>query len=285
MSASYVLDKVKTGSKQIETDVQIDSDIPINSTADFFRVVSSVPQFETPVVTGYNANTGTLHVGGLAPDTTRRITVYVRYPVVGYKPGTQVSWQMIVHNGDGLKTKLLQVTTDPNETVSDIPLDATLANNGMLDIVSLNSQMMLRGDNGVLIPDTSQKETLEIIAYNAETKQMTIKGFTPESIRILRVVYRTVSEFTLKTEIPDTMRSDCVAVPGSEQWLSIEPKTLMLKPMENAVVDVTLVVPPGTDLPYRWSIGIRGTEKPLGETNAVSQNVSYLSEVVVTMRQ
>lgn len=189
-----------------------------------------------------------------------------------FYPGATAEWQIIVHNGDGLKNKLLQITTEPSERVAAIPLKATLANNGLLDIIAITS--------------TLDGEKLEAIAYDASTQLLTIKGFIPSAKRIVRITYKTISKFSVSYRQPSIFKEGYSSPPdGIESWVSFDTPALQLRPMENGVINVSLVIPPSTDVEAKkWLFWLGVIEEEVGASAKVVTQVELGQRILVTMR-
>lgn len=276
--------KVETKAGQLSAEVLVDRDIPIKTIEDFYSTLSTLGD-EKPIVTAYKD--GSVTVGNLFPSATRTLTIKVSYLTDGYFDGKQIDYPFTIHNGDGLKNKLLKITTSTNETVADIPLYVVLANNGLLDIVALDSLILKQDEKGeYTIPDSSRTEKLEAIAYNAVKQLLTIKGFTPDTTRIAKVTYRTVSEFTVKVIYPSKLRRGFDLPPmGFENWVTVSQPTIQLRPMENRNVIMTLIVPKGIKVDRaKWEFWLEVTERGISKAGEVTIPVAYSPRILVTMR-
>ena len=164
----------------------------------------------------------------LGPDT-----VYIA--VTQYELGGTFEWPIYIHNGDGMKAKLLEIETEPEEAIAAIPLTAVLANSGLLDIIAIESNL--------------EGEHLEATAYDASTRLLTIKGFVPASKRLVRIVYKTISTYsvfwTLRAEGEKGYE---LADNQIEKWFSVDQPTITLRPMETKTVTARLTIPPKSDI-------------------------------------
>ncbi len=187
-------------------------------------------------------------------------------------PGATAEFQILIHNGDGLKNKLLQITTDRDETVAAIPINVVLANSGLLDIISIES--------------TLQGERLEAISYDASTKLLTIKGFKPLEKRIVKITYKTLSNFSYYYRYPDKTRSGFGTPPLlAETWVSSDKPELQLRPMENGVVTVSLKIPSDAKVTEKkWEFWVGVMERGAGQGAQISTEIELASRILVTMR-
>lgn len=148
-----------------------------------------------------------------------------------YELGADFTFNSYFHNGDGLRAKLIKVTTEPGESVAAIPIKATLANNGLLDIIALQSNLT--------------SETLEAVSYDGNTNLFTIKGFLPDASRILKVIYKTTSTFSVEYSLPPkTQTGFSLAPPVFEKFVTFEKTTFFLKPLESIKFNVRVTIPP-----------------------------------------
>ena len=151
--------------------------------------------------------------------------------ITNYELGANFEFLVYLHNSDGLLAKLIKITTEPGETIAAIPINATLANNGLLDIVSLQSTL----------PD----EKLEAIAYDSTTKLLTIKGFIPSTERILRVVYRTTTTLKLSYALPPKIHQGFSPAPEIfKTFVEFDRTVITLKPLESVTIPVKVAIPP-----------------------------------------
>jgi len=203
-----------------------------------------------------------------------------------YYPGATAEWQLIIHNGDGLKNKLLQITTEAGETVAAIPLKVVLANSGLLDIISIQSTILKLDTKGKYIPDTDKVEHLEAVAYDNNNKLLTIKGFKPLEIRIVKITYKTISSFNIYYREPSTLKDDFDYPPAETgTWVSFDKPILLLRPMENGVITVSFTIPSDTKIDKgKWLFWIGVMEKELGESVQVATRVELCQRILVTMR-
>ena len=157
--------------------------------------------------------------------------------ITNYELGANFEFPVYIHNGDGLLAKLIKIQTEPGETIAAIPINAVLANNGLLDIVSLQSSI---------------DEKLEAIAYDSTTKLLTIRGFTPSVERILKVTYRTVSTYELKYNLPPKGKYHAGYTPMPivfKSFVELEKSIITLKPLESVIVKVKVTLPPNCKFP------------------------------------
>lgn len=150
-----------------------------------------------------------------------------------YELGCTFEFPVYIHNGEGTLVKLIGIRTDPGETIAAIPINAKLANNGLLDIVSLRSSI---------------EETLEAISYDSTTRLLTIRGFLPGSERILEVTYKTVSTYELRYNLPPKGKYHQGYSPMPvifESFVEVKSGFITLKPMESTIVQVKVTLPPG----------------------------------------
>jgi hypothetical protein len=200
--------------------------------------------------------------------------------------GATAEFQIAIHNGDGLKNKILQITTDSNETFAAIPLTIVLSNSGLLDIISIDSQLLVRDVRRQWIPDLVEKETLEAIAYDAPTQLLTIKGFKPLRTRYVKITYRTLSKFTYYYRYPDKTRVGFEYPPIlADTWISFDKPSAQLRPMENGSVLVSLKIPADAKVSEKkWEFWIGMMESGVGQSSQISTEIELCSRILVTMR-
>jgi hypothetical protein len=165
-----------------------------------------------------------------------------------------VKYNILVHNGDGLKNKILIVSTDKEEVEVDIPLNVTLAKDEFSDIVHITSNL----------PD----EKLLPVSYDSDTKTVHVAGFLPETTRTMKINYRSRSLFRVKYK-PTTKSTTLEATgeifsptpPDVEKYVAISEPSFWLQPMENKAVSITLLMPSGLTFPEaKWEYDIDVSE-------------------------
>ena len=188
-----------------------------------------------------------------------------------YYPGATAEWKMLIHNGDGIKAKLLQITTEPNETVADIPLRVVLANSGLLDIDKIESTL---------------PEHLEAVAYDAEKQSITIKGFTPNTTRTVKITYKTISQFKVYVKYPSKTKAGFSMPPlETDTWVEMDNSEILLRPLENGYVVCSLKVPKNVKIEsQKWEFWVGVTEQPYGASAQISTQIELCSRIFVTMR-
>lgn len=186
-------------------------------------------------------------------------------------PGATAEFQILIHNGDGLKNKLLQIKTDRDETVAAFPLTVVLANSGLLDIVSIESSI---------------QEKLEAIAYDVSTKLLTIKGFKPLETRYVKITYKTISNFKSYYRLPDNTKTGFNSPPVlAGEWITFDKPELLLRPMENGSVTVSLKIPPDVKVDsQKWEFWVGVMERGVGQSAQISTEIELCSRIFVTMR-
>ena len=188
-----------------------------------------------------------------------------------FHPGAIAEFDIIIHNGDGLKNKLLQITTDSAETVAAIPLNVVLANSGLLDIISIDSSL--------------PGEHLEAVSYDASTKLLTIWGFTPSETRVVKITYKTISVFKAYYKAPSKTKSG-FAMPSvfASEWVSFDNPEIQLRPMGNGKVKVILKMPKNSEATDKWEFWVAVTERGMGQGNQIATEIELCSRILVTMR-
>ena len=178
----------------------------------------------------------------LTPDT---VTVEIN----DHYFGAVAEWNMYVHCGDGIKSALLRIKTEPNEETADIPLDATLLNGSFGDILALQS------GNG--------NETLKVIAYDKELREMTITGFIPDSERIVRVTYRALTPFRVYYSLRDKPTPGYEFAPEElASLITFSTESFKLMPFETRTVVGKITIPLGTRIkPGKYVFWIDAVER------------------------
>ena len=187
-----------------------------------------------------------------------------------FYPGATAEFDIIIHNGDGLKNKLLQITTDSGETVAAIPLNVVLANSGLLDIQSIDSSL--------------PGERLEATAYDTTTKLITIRGFAPSETRVVKITYKTISVFKAYYKAPSKTKAGFTTNALATDWVSFDNPEIQLRPMENGKVKVILEMPKTAQAFDKWEFWVAVTERGMGQGNQIATEIELCSRILVTMR-
>ena len=213
---------------------------------------------DTSMLPGFDTNAST----ALAPSTVE---------VGNFYPGATAEFDIIIHNGDGLKSKLLQIETDIGETVAAIRLEVVLANSGLLDIQSIASSLA--------------GERLEATAYDATTKLLTIRGFVPSAKRIVKITYKTISLFKAYYKEPSKTKAG-FSYPSAvaTEWVSFDTPEIQLRPMENGKVRVILTMPKQAVTADKWEFWVAVVERGMGQGNQIATEIELCSRIFVTMR-
>lgn len=180
--------------------------------------------------------------------------------IANFRPGATAEYPITVHNGsDGVTVEVKQVTTDPGETVADIPIKRALAFTDRLNDIKLTS------DN--------TKDKLSVT--DSEVGYLTISGFTPAESRKLTIEYIALTEFKVYYRVPNRVGVDYVsATEAQQEWILVADMTPVFLPKETKDVLITLYMPAGAAAPgEKWEFWVGVTRSGQGtvQTELISR--------------
>jgi hypothetical protein len=174
-----------------------------------------------------------------------------------------------LHNGDPehQTTQKTAISTDPGETVVDVPIRAPLADNSVASVLEVKSDNP--GDN------------LVATGYNLDSQTIKIEGFAPATTRTMTLTYEAWNRYLIEyVVVEDVMRGYSLPPEAAKDWVKFS-GAVVLSPGSTATIPVRFAIPNEYKgkIPLRWEFGIRASDMNQGMVNK-----GVLCTFLVTMR-
>lgn len=151
--------------------------------------------------------------------------------VGNFHNGAKVEGLIRVHNGNEFKTEKYQIITEPNETMVALTVKQQIVDYKASNIKSLTS------DNA--------QDDLKII--NCDGNRVNIKGFAPNTSRVIEIVYRYNAKFEITYEPAPDKFGYTKTPDNASSWVKISEANPILAPYETKDIPITLEIPDDAD--------------------------------------